>query len=98
MPRSIRPGYAALDPAGGAREPAQRPGERARQHPGERKPEREGDETDAHQHEDISSCPVADGLHALGHANGTHAPPVVEHRDRGVEQLLAERLAVPSAL
>ena len=85
---------AVLDAPRRAGERAQRPGERAGDHPGDRETERECDEPDADHDEHVPAHPGADRIDALGDADGSSA----EDRDGGVQEVAAERVAVPRPL
>ena len=89
---------AVLDPPRRRRERAQRPRERAGEHPGEREPERERGEADADDDEHVPAHALADRLDALRDAHGADRPALVDDRHRGVEQLVAERVALPRPL
>jgi hypothetical protein len=92
------PEVAGLEPARRRGQVAQRPRERAGQEPGEREPEDQRERADRDQRQHTAANARVDGGKALRHAGDAHDLAVVRDRDRRVEQVLAEGVAVTLAL
>jgi hypothetical protein len=90
---SARLEVALLDAAGGSREVAQRPRERAGEEPCDQQTDQEREGADPDQDENAAANAVPDGIDVLRHTHRADDTDV-RHWDGGVEQVLPERDAV----
>ena len=85
---------AFLDPSGRRGELAQRPRERVGEEPREHEPEAERRGADRGEGEHAAADAVVHGADALRDADRSGDPTRVGHRNRAVQEVLAERVAV----